>query len=127
MNTETATTVETVRANLARRVEVCRMYAQQSGTIALHNTALVSSRSILRGVQSKGESAVVVAMYPGGMPSLWSPRHAVMLAEVVNRDLAASGSEERVRAMHEREWWAEALADAEGALKMLDDAIAARG
>lgn len=114
------------RNAIAKRIEVCQMYLRDSGcsTISLNNTVVVSSLWVLRGVISAGDKQAI-GPYRDGMPSLWSPRDAAVLAKAFNAQLEAAGSNERVTAMPERAWWEANLQDALRASEAMDAALAA--
>lgn len=114
------------RDALNKRIEVCQMYLRDNGcaTISLNNTVVVSNLWVLRGVISRGDKQAI-GPYNGGMPTLWSPRDAGVLAKAFNEQLEAAGSNERVTAMPEKAWWEANLQDALRASAAMDEALAA--
>ncbi len=121
-----ANAIATFREKLEARVEVCDLYLRPSNCAVLsgNNTAVVSTLWNGRGVITVGKGQAI-APYPNGNPALWAPGDAATLVAAFNKHLEDSGSEERVFALGEREFWAAARQDALRSLAQLDEALSA--
>jgi hypothetical protein len=121
MQTTNATT-STLRATTEQRIATCEIYANRRAMVG-HNTVVVSTIAMERGVHVAtvdGEERVVVGMFPGGMPTCYTPADAAQLEQDFNQQAERDGKAERVYRMNERQWWQHQLNGAKDLLAFLD-------